>query len=252
MKKEVTFKCPACKTQLKALSISSPRTIACPKCDHKFTIKPQSKSSIANSQAKSDPTPPPPINRPSPLTVDEEWFLLDGSGQQYGPFDFNDLQNFASQGRLNLEASVRHQIKTSNKWVSVTRLPEIASLMQSAATLQLQLAGASAAVHKATNPDFPRTATVPILVSAIGNIVIALFWIGTCFGIPLGLACIALCICEFLVFAKRDQYDRDEFRSVTLWLGIFEIIVGLINLISFVCGIVVLVTRPGNTGIAKR
>ncbi|MDA7924916.1 DUF4339 domain-containing protein, partial [Mariniblastus sp.] len=211
------------------------RKLRAPKCNHKFVINPT---------AKSSPKPPPPLNPPSQSTEDEQWHVLDGNGQQYGPFDFNDVQNYASQGRLSLDTSVRHQTRTKDKWVSVTRVPEITELMQTAASLQIQLAGASAASHKAVNPDFPRTATVPILVSAICNILVALIWIGTCFGIPLGFACIALCVCEFVVFSKRESYNREQFRSVTLWLAIFEIIVGLINIVSFVCGIVVLVTRP--------
>jgi hypothetical protein len=239
------FSCPACEKKFKSHRLTKPKNITCPDCSHTFTIHPDDEARIEPKESRG--TAPPPLKK-SP-SDDLNWFIRDPAGQQFGPYEFNDLENYASQGRLSLENSIRHQVRTEGKWVSVTRIPELAGLMQDSAALQLQIAGAAAAIQKLANPDFPRGAAVPVLISAIGNILVGLFWIGTCFGAPLGIACIILCIFEFIFFANRESYNLEKFRTATLSLGIFEIIVGLFNLISFVCGIIVLIIRPSSTAI---
>ena len=256
---DLSVTCPSCRKRFKAPAAAAGRTTACPNCSGNISIPSKPADDLDDdfddfdddiddlefpdeaAAAKDFPPGPPP---PPPPANDDRWFILDNSGKTYGPFDFNDVQNSASQGRLTIETSVRHEVRTNNKWVSVSRVPEIAELMQTAAAMQIQLANAATLSHRAANPEFPRTASVPILISAIANIVMAVFWICTCYGFLLAIPCIVLCIYEIRFYGRRLDYDREQFRSVTLLLGIFEMVVGLCNLISFVCGIVVLVTRP--------
>lgn len=229
MKRSV--RCPKCECRMQFEQGEQAVVIQCPKCRTKIKLKPKAAAT----------TPPPPIQEAG---SEDSWFIDDGSGRTLGPFLFNDIQNYASQNRLSLEASVLNKSRTNDQWVSVTRIPELADLMSRSASLQVQIAGAVAASTKAAAPDFSRSSAVSILVSAISNIIMALVWIGTCFGIPLGVVCIALCVLEFVFYSKRDRLNRKSFREETFWIGLFEIIVGLFNTVALICGIITLINRP--------
>lgn len=82
---------------------------------------------------------------------------------------------------------------------------------------------------------------IPMLISAIGNIIVGLVWLTTCFGIILTVPMVLLCIFEFLLYARADDLPENELASKAQVMGILEIVVGLFNLISLVCGILVLI-----------
>lgn len=81
----------------------------------------------------------------------------------------------------------------------------------------------------------------PVLISAISNIVVGLFWLSTCFGAILTVPMIILCIFEFQLFSSADSLPDAELGARAKNLGIFQIVVGLFNIASLVCGIIVLV-----------
>jgi hypothetical protein len=87
----------------------------------------------------------------------------------------------------------------------------------------------------------PSGVTVPLLVSAIGNIVVSLIWISTCFLSFLAIPLIILCIFEFVLYSQAGRIPLNRFASKAKTLGIFEVIAGLLNTITLVCGIIVLV-----------
>jgi hypothetical protein len=80
-----------------------------------------------------------------------------------------------------------------------------------------------------------------LLVSAIGNIVIGLFWLSSCFGVVFTVPMVILCIFEFTLYAKIDDLPVPVLVPKAKTLGIFEIIVGLANIVSLVCGILNLI-----------
>ena len=82
---------------------------------------------------------------------------------------------------------------------------------------------------------------MPLLISAIGNIVVSLIWIGTCFLSFLAIPLIILCIFEFVLYSQAGQIPLNRFASKAKTLGIFEVIAGLVNTITLVCGIIILV-----------
>ena len=100
--------------------------------------------------------------------------------------------------------------------------------------------GGAPQASPAVDPEL-RTVTVPILVSAIANLVGGYLWFTTCLGIVLTAPMFALCVFEFYYFAKAPQMSRAELDRRGSAIGIFELIVGLFNGVSLVCGILTLI-----------
>lgn len=87
-----------------------------------------------------------------------------------------------------------------------------------------------------------RPVTVPILVSALANLVGGYLWLflSSCLAIFLTAPMLVLCAFELIFFARAPQMaGRDLDRRGTA-LGVFEVILGIFNGVSFVCGILVL------------
>ena len=80
-----------------------------------------------------------------------------------------------------------------------------------------------------------------VLVSSVGNILAGLIWISTLCAAPIGIAQIVLAIFEIIYFAQADSKPRHTALSQAKLFGILEIVSGIFNLISLVCGILVLV-----------
>jgi predicted Zn finger-like uncharacterized protein len=82
---------------------------------------------------------------------------------------------------------------------------------------------------------------MPLLISAISNIIVGLIWAGTCFGIVFTVPLAILCIFEFKLWGQADSLPLREFGRRAKILGIFEIIAGLVNMPTLICGIIVLI-----------
>ena len=82
---------------------------------------------------------------------------------------------------------------------------------------------------------------VPVLISAISNIVVGLIWASTCFGIVFTVPMVILCIFEFALWSKADGLSPRRLGGQAKTLAIFEIVVGLANTPTLICGIIVLI-----------
>jgi hypothetical protein len=82
---------------------------------------------------------------------------------------------------------------------------------------------------------------VPVLISAISNIVVGLIWAATCIGIVFTIPMVILCIFEFALWSKADSLSSGQLAGRAKTMGIFEIIVGLANTPTLICGIIVLI-----------
>ena len=87
----------------------------------------------------------------------------------------------------------------------------------------------------------PSVVMVPILVSAISNIFVSVIFVSTCFLAPLAIPLVILCIFEFSLYSYAENYSRTELYTKVNRIGIFEVIVGLLNWVTLICGIIVLV-----------
>ena len=82
---------------------------------------------------------------------------------------------------------------------------------------------------------------VCVLISGIWNIVVGLFWISTLCGVFVGVPQIVLAVFEIVYFTQADNKPLPDSLAHARLLGAFEILSGLFNGVSFVCGIVTLV-----------
>lgn len=87
-----------------------------------------------------------------------------------------------------------------------------------------------------------RPVTLPILISAIANLVAGYLWLvlSSCFAVFLTAPMLVLCAFEFIYFARAPQMTARDIDRRGTTLGVFEIILGIFNGVSFVCGILVL------------
>jgi hypothetical protein len=91
---------------------------------------------------------------------------------------------------------------------------------------------------------------VPVLISAIANIVVGLIWLATCFGVIFTVPMLILSIFEFSLWSRADRLPLYALGDRAKVLGIFEIVVGLVNTPTLICGILVLVNGGKLAGAA--
>lgn len=80
---------------------------------------------------------------------------------------------------------------------------------------------------------------IPLLISAISNIVVGLIWASTCVGIVLTVPMVILCIFEFSLWSKADSLQPRRLGEDAKRLSIFEIVVGIANTPTLICGIII-------------
>ena len=68
-----------------------------------------------------------------------------------------------------------------------------------------------------------------------------LLWLATCVGIIFSVPMFILCIFEFILYGNASRLYPEELGAQAKTLGIFEIIVGLVNTPTLICGIIVLI-----------
>jgi hypothetical protein len=87
--------------------------------------------------------------------------------------------------------------------------------------------------------------SVPLLISAIANIAVGLLWASTCVGLVLAIPLFVLSGFEFSLYGKIGRRPLTEIARTAHTLAIFEIICGLFNTPTLVCGIILLI-NAGN------
>ena len=90
----------------------------------------------------------------------------------------------------------------------------------------------------------PNGVRIPMLISAIANIIVGLLWALSIVGIVLAIPMWVLCVFEFRAYGRLDRpptkrTEVDHLRT----LAIFEIAVGVFNTVALVCGIISLVNH---------
>jgi hypothetical protein len=91
------------------------------------------------------------------------------------------------------------------------------------------------------DPKAIRPLTLPILASALANLLAGYLWFfASCFGIFLSAPMLVLAAFEIWTFVRAPQLRPDELIRRATVLGFFELLVGVFNLVSLVCGTIVL------------
>ena len=79
-----------------------------------------------------------------------------------------------------------------------------------------------------------------VLASAICNLIFGSLLTLTCYGAILGIPMIILAVFEFVHHSKRLSTPAYQYASASITLGIFQIVVGLFNVVTLIMGILVL------------
>lgn len=98
--------------------------------------------------------------------------------------------------------------------------------------------------------DYPPTVlTVPIVISAVWNLMTAAGWafLGIsflpCIGLFVAVPYVVLAVFEISTYLEAGTMPPRVLYDRCGWLGVFQILVGLTNLAPVVCGVLLLVYR---------
>jgi hypothetical protein len=80
-----------------------------------------------------------------------------------------------------------------------------------------------------------------VLISGIWNLLAGLAWIATLCAAFIGIPQVILGVFELVFVAQVDRMSLQNARSQSQVLAVFQIISGLFNFVSLVCGILILV-----------
>ncbi len=90
-----------------------------------------------------------------------------------------------------------------------------------------------------------RAISTQMLVAGVANLAFGLLYVSTVIGAVIGVPMFALGLCELLNHSKIDSLDADQLKSKASLYGTLDIIAGLFNLVSLICGILT-VAKSGN------
>lgn len=160
---------------------------------------------------------------PVPAGTQRVWTVHD-RGQQFGPHTESEIASLLGVGTISETALVWRE--GSPRWIPVTALVPASPRLVPSNVRGSQRAG---------------SLIIPVLISAIGNVLIGFAWASTCFGIVFAIPMWILCVFEFHLYANADNIPPQRLASKMNTLGILEIVVGLCNLVSLICGILTLI-----------
>ncbi len=212
----ISLSCPTCGKRLKAPDEAAGKTVTCPKCSCRMTLPtsepvPRSRTvvrPVVPEEREYEPAdePPRPSRRSSRQQADD------------------DYEEDDEPARTKYCHECGRRIRTR---------AEICP---------------KCGVRQPDSDDGPRRSgksrdgvKVPVLISAISNIVVGLIWASTCFGIVFTIPMVILCIFEFALWSKADSLSPRRLGGQAKSLAIFEIVVGLVNTPTLICGIIVLI-----------
>jgi hypothetical protein len=86
-----------------------------------------------------------------------------------------------------------------------------------------------------------RSLRAAVLTSAIANLVAGyLGFFGTCFGVVIFAPMVVLAAFELLLFLQAPSMATSALERRARVIGVFEILLGVFNLVSLLCGVVTL------------
>lgn len=242
---DAIIECPKCQAKLTVRSGSAPKKVRCPKCAKIFHIAGGLPIGPPRSESEAPVAGPPRI--PSMTSSAGQWQLRRGDGTIFGPFTLNDLQNFASQGKLAMDTCVHCPDRFGDDWVAVGRIPELVSLIRQAADIA-HLSGNHQPTTSKKDDAFSAS-QIATFISGGSYVLAAGIWLMTIIGLPLAIIAAFMAgfdIVSAATVSKRDFHaNRARFKLV----GILDIVCGFItlgNLIAIICGIVNLASLPAD------
>ncbi len=176
------------------------------------------------------------------------------NGEQFGPVSNQELHDLAGAGSIQptdvvwkegyadwepADAVAGLFPMGSATTVGPPQLPTDVEFEGDPATAQT-FVGDSAAFTPGAEKT-PDDLKIPLIVSGVFNAVVGIAWAFTCIGL---VATIPMCILayhEIQLFQKADKISLTEFAAETKALTIYQIVVGVFNTPTLICGIILMV-----------
>jgi len=192
-----------------------------------------------------------PIQRPLPRNAEteafadedvvdivEDWRLITEDGQEFGPIDRAVLNSWVAEGRVTASCRVRRE--GDDRWLAAAEVFPVLT-GRNATVIPNDRAPRFRSETHSRHAGSVDGITIPILVSAIANLVVGLFWFITLVGIVIAIPMFALAFAEFNLYSNATRLRRQRLAAKAQTIAVFEIFAGLFNLVSLACGIIVLI-----------
>jgi hypothetical protein len=181
------------------------------------------------------------------------YWIIGGNGQTFGPVDLATIHRWVAERRVISTTPVGQS--ATGPWRDAALFPEFASAFGAEPMPDAPPVGdahrtapptgttpSSAAVPANWPPDM---IAIPQLISGIFNIVAAVGWAFTCFGIILSIPLMILGIYELIAYSRARTADPAKYLDGAKTYAVLDICTILTgNLASMVCGIVMLTQLP--------
>lgn len=253
----IRFSCPSCSTILQVADTAAGSKVLCSQCGQKLLVPkptppkpPQNKTVLGKLEETSPslPTPSPSDSRPpsaaTPPPLPAALVPVAASPEANQPparneWDFEAVDEAPRPRRRQQSIADDSEYgRTATKYCRECgqEIRARAEICPKCGVRQ------SSRAHRRRRPRVSRDGIkIPVLISAIFNIILGLFWAATCFGIIFTIPMIILCIFEFILWSQADDLSPRQLSGQANTLGILEIVVGLANTPTLICGIIVLV-----------
>ena len=189
-------------------------------------IKP--KSPASNSPPVPEPVRPksPPLREPIDAaaaftTANNPQWYYQVADERYGPITMVELRELAQRGTIQpIDLIWKAGMPTA---VPASRIDGVFPAAQQIASVAM---------------NSPAAITVPLLVSAISNILVGCIWLITCWGIVIAVPMFILSVYEFRLYEKIGRRPVKEIANEASNLAIWEMVLGVfLNIPTLLCGI---------------
>ena len=181
------------------------------------------------------------------------YWIIGGNGQTFGPVDLATIHRWVAERRVISTTPVGQS--ETGPWRDAALFPEFASAFGAEPMPEAPTAAAAPRTAPPISPSSavpavpanwpPDMIAIPQLVSGIFNIVAAVGWAFTCFGIILSIPLTILGVYELIAYSRARTADPVKYLDSAKTYAVLDICTILTgNLASMVCGILMLTQIP--------
>ena len=181
------------------------------------------------------------------------YWIIGSNGQTFGPVDLATIHRWVAERRVISTTPVGQS--ATGPWRDAALFPEFASAFGAEPMPDAPPVGDAFRTAPPTGPSHtastvpanwpPDMIAIPQLVSGIFNIVAAVGWAFTCFGIILSIPLTILGVYELIAYSRARTADPVKYLDSAKTYAVLDICTILTgNLASMVCGILMLTQIP--------
>lgn len=229
--------CPLCESEFTVPEHLLGKRLRCPMCREMFQSTSRTEIQLANTPPKNEPVKapdepkkaevPPPLPRDADASAafqtanSPQWYYQIGD-ERYGPVTMVALRELARHGGI-------HPIDLLWKSGMPTALP----------ASRVDGVFPSALPSRSMQSDSPSGITIPLLISAVSNILFGFAWLYTCVGVVIAIPMFILSAKEFQLYGRIGTRPIQENAASIDNLANWQIALGIfLNIPTLICGIV--------------